>query len=137
MPGNESRKAVQRRKTSDKHCSVPGCKGRALIDEEGDVTDCCYYHSLGNSDAENSLPNDGFIDWTAIEVASTGARRVRLTWVEKDIAFGRILASGGTFADAERNLGVCVQGARQHLSRRVKAAQAIAKALESTSKEVA
>lgn len=129
MPGTEVRKALMRREVSTKPCGYPGCPGSALIDEEGEVTDCCYRHSLGNSDTDNNLPNDGIIDWTAIEVAASGARPVRLSWVEKDIALGRILAAGGTLADGERNLGIKVMGTRQRNSRRVKAAQRIAEVL--------
>jgi hypothetical protein len=126
VPGNEARKALRRREVSDKDCGYPTCGGKALVDEEGDVTDCCYKHSLGNSDTDNNLPNDGIIDQTAIEVAVKGLRPVKLTWVEKDIALGRILAAGGTLADGERNLGVNVYGVRQRNSRRVKSALQIA-----------
>lgn len=134
MPGSEARKALKRREVSDKDCAYPGCPGKALVDEEGDATDCCYKHSLGNSDTDNNLPNDGIIDWTAIEVAASGARPVRLSWVEKDIALGYILAAGGTLADGERNLGIKVQGTRQRGSRRVKAAEQIAEYLRATGK---
>lgn len=127
MPGTEARTALKRREVSAKDCAYPGCKGKALIDEDGDVTDLCYKHSLGNSDTDNNLPNDGWLDWTAIEVAASGARPVRTTWVEKDIALGWILAAGGTLADGERNLGISVMGTRQRNSRRVQAAYQIAK----------
>jgi hypothetical protein len=129
VPGNEARKALRQREVSDKDCGYPACGGKALVDEEGDVTDCCYRHSLGNSDTDKNLPNDGIIDQTAIEVAVKGLRPVKLTWVEKDIALARILAAGGTLADGERNLGINVQGARQRSSRRVKAAFQIAEVL--------
>lgn len=130
MPGTEARKALRQREVSDKDCGYPTCGGKALIDEEGDATDCCYRHSLGNSDTDNNLPNDGIIDQTAIEVGVKGLRPVKLTWVEKDIALGRILAAGGTLADGERNLGIQVQGSRQRNSRRVKNALRIAEYLE-------
>jgi hypothetical protein len=123
-----------RRAVSDKRCEYPGCEAFALTDEEGFPVDCCYRHSLGNG-FDNTLPNDGIIDWTAIKIAISGSRPVRLTWVEKDIALGMILASDGTLADGERLLGVCVAASRYHRSRRVRAARRIAEALNSTSKE--
>jgi len=132
VPGSTDRKALRRREVSDRRCGYPACDGKALMDEEGFATDCCYRHSLGNSDTDNNIPNDGIIDWTAIEVAYEGSRPVRLTWVEKDIALGYILAAGGTLADGERHLGIKVQGVRQRNSRRVKAAERIAAHLVST-----
>lgn len=135
MPGTASRRALGRRVVSDSPCKYPGCEAFALADAEEGLTDCCYRHSLGNSDA-SGLPNDGIIDWTAIEVAISGTRPVRLTWVEKDIALGYILSQGGSLADGERLLGVYVAAERYRDSRRVKAAMAIAEALNSTSKAV-
>jgi hypothetical protein len=129
LPGTEQRKALRKRSVSDRQCGYPTCNGKALINEEGDVTDCCLKHSLGNSDTENNLPNDGIIDWTAIEVAVKGLRPVHLTWVEKDIALGAILAEGGCLADGERLLGIRALGVKQRGSRRVKAAIQIAEAL--------
>jgi hypothetical protein len=136
VPGTEARRALKQREVSTKDCGYPTCSGKALTDEEGDATDLCYTHSLGNSDTDNNLPNDGILDWTAIEVAASGARPVRLSWVEKDIALGYILAAGGTLADGERNLGISVMGTRQRNSRRVKAAETIAAHLVSTGKVV-
>lgn len=110
------RLALARRPASDKQCEVPGCKGLALIDEEDDVTDCCYAHSLQGSDSDNALPNDGIIDWTAVEVAAQGARRVGLTWVEKDIVMAMVLAEGGNITTALERAGVhhqCTNGGRR------------------------
>lgn len=129
MPGTARRTLLAARRPSDKQCGYPICTEKALLDEEDEPTDCCYKHSLGNSDTDNVLPNDGLIDWTAIEVAFEGRRPVRLTWVEKDIALGMILSRGGCLADGERLLGIKVQGARQRNSRRVKSALQIAEVL--------
>lgn len=129
MPGNARRALLASRRPSDKQCGYPTCTEKALINEEEDVTDCCYRHSLGNSDTDNGILNDGIIDDTAIEVAVQGSRPVNLTWVEKDIALGMILANGGTLADGERLLGLRLQGAKQRNSRRVKDALLIAEVL--------
>jgi hypothetical protein len=110
---------------------VPGCKGLALLDEEDEVTDCCYEHSLQGSDTDNALPNDGIIDWTAIEVAAQGARSVGLTWVEKDIVMATVLAEGGNITTALERAGVHHQCA--HQGRRATAVQRIVEALVSTS----
>jgi hypothetical protein len=42
------------------------------------------------------LPDDGIVDPIAVEIASSGIRRVALTRTERQLAAGRILASGGT-----------------------------------------
>lgn len=108
----------------DERCHVPGCP-------EGKITDdCCYQHSLNNSDARTTLPNDGILDWVAIDSAARGLRRVRLTWVEKDIALALILFNGGTLTDAEERLGISIVGLRQRHSRRIVAATKILEALD-------
>lgn len=108
--------ALKRREVSDSKCEVPGCEGRALVNEEGDVTDCCYEHSLQGSDTDCTMDNDGIIDWTAIDVAARGLRDVRLTWVEKDIVIATVLVRGGNIttaldrADAHHS---CAHGGRR------------------------
>lgn len=117
------------RPVSDKQCEVPGCEGITLINEEDDVTDCCYAHSLQGSDTENTLTNDGIIDWTAIDVAAQGARPVGLTWVEKDIVMAVVLAEGGNITQAL----ACAGAHHQHSGRRAAAIEKIRQALVSTS----
>lgn len=74
-------------------CEVPGCT------RDKEVEDCCRPHSFGQSrvncgEYANALPNDGVIDWEAIDIAVQGARKVRLTWVETDISVATLLAQG-------------------------------------------
>src|SRR6185312_16315215 len=99
------RVALARCPVSEKQCEVPGCGGLTLINEDDDITDCCYGHSLQGSDTDNALPNDGIIDWTAIDVAVQGARPVGLTWVEKDIVMATVLADGGNITQALERAG--------------------------------
>ena len=121
------RVALAARPVSDKPCEVPGCKDGALIDEEDDITDCGYKHSLQGSDNDNALPNDGIIDWTAIEVAVQGARPVGLTWVEKDIVMATVLVQGESITQALTRAGVRHECA--HQGRRAEAVQSILEAL--------
>jgi hypothetical protein len=65
--------------------------------------DCCYAHSLNNR-AANVVPNDGVIDWLAIDIAVDGSRPVRLTWVEQEIAAATILANGESAREAGRRV---------------------------------
>lgn len=58
--------------------------------------------------AETAIPNDGVIDWTAIDLTIEGVRPVRLTWVEREIAAAILLARGEEKADVERQVGVAV-----------------------------
>lgn len=123
------RSALRRREVSDKTCEVPGCEGLALVDEADDITDCCYDHSLQARGSEpDALPNDGIIDWTAIEVAVQGSRPVNLSWVEKDIVMATILANGGNITTALERAGVHHQCA--HQGRRAEAVQKIVEALK-------
>lgn len=138
MPGTNStlplpddprarRNALRKIKPSDVQCAVPGCP-------HGRVThDCCYSHSLAGLDNSNTVPNDGIIDWIAVDVAARGLRKVRLTWVEKDIAVGTIFARGGGPEEAENFTGARVTSASTQ--RRFLAAQRIAEALNRTSNE--
>lgn len=127
-PGNGSarshREWLRSLPASQDPCGVPGCKNMRVTD------DCCYQHSVGNSDTCTTVPNDGILDWVAIDAAARGLRKVRLTWVEKDIALGMILANGGTLCDAQERLGINIVGARQRNSRRLVAARKIAEALK-------
>lgn len=129
MPGKHAdtarahRRRLRSLEVSSERCDVPGCPDYKITD------DCCYRHSIGNSDAGSTVPNDGILDWIAIDAAARGLRQVRLTWVEKDIALGVILANGGTLTDAEERLGIHIAGTRQRYSRRFAAARKIAEAL--------
>lgn len=88
-------------------CLVPSCR------EPRQAEDCCVEHakprngrSCGSAGGEAALPNDGVIDWVAIELAVQEARPVRLTWIERDIAAGEMLARGDDPKDVYRILGV-------------------------------
>lgn len=59
----------------------------------------------GPSDAY-LLPDDGVTDYTAVETAADGQRRVRLTRAERVAAAGCILASGGSVRSVCRRLGL-------------------------------
>lgn len=99
-------------------CGVPGCKDLRVTEE------CCYRHSL-NKSSPNFLPNDGLIDWQAIEVAAQGLREVSLTWVETVIAAGMILAEGGGVREVERRMHVFLKSSSERLAE----ARAIADAI--------
>lgn len=75
----------------DEPCKVPACTEPSLTE------DCCRGHSLnkpiGNT-ATGILPNDGTIDWLAIDIAVEGLRPVKLTWVEFEIALATLIANG-------------------------------------------
>ena len=117
-------KALRRMTPRDEPCAVPGCcAGRV-------TADCCYQHSLAGKGNSRLLPNDGIIDWVAVDVAARGLRRVRLTWVERDIAIGRILAEGGNLTQAERLTGGRVSNVPD--SPRVQSARRIAEYLMRT-----
>lgn len=60
----------------------------------------------GRYDNDRMIPNDGVIDWTAIEITLEGLRQVRLTWVEREIAAAIMLARGETRDDVEERMGL-------------------------------
>jgi hypothetical protein len=128
------RSALQRREVSDQRCEVPGCEGGALVNEDGDITSCCYEHSLAARGSEpETLQNDAIIDWTAIEAAVQGSRPVNLTWVEKDIVMATILARGGNITTALERTGVHHQCVSQ--GRRADSVRQIMQAIEQVLKE--
>lgn len=70
-------------------CLVPGCRG-----ETGDG-DCCADHCRQLGGAKGTYrPNDGVIDFVAVDVVAKGLRVVPLTWVEAEIAMAKMLACG-------------------------------------------
>lgn len=82
-------------------CGVPGCG------QLREVEDCCTPHA--QPDAGHSpvfAPNDGIIDWIAVELAAQGARRVPLTWVEFEIASALALVRGATHREVARRIGI-------------------------------
>lgn len=82
-------------------CNFPGCTGEKILE------DVCYDHALeGLSRTEEFVPNDGIIDWQAIDLAVSGARPVRLSWIENEIAGAMILNEGETFEEMGRRLGI-------------------------------
>lgn len=73
------------------------------------------------------LPEDGIIDYLAVEIAASGTRVVALTRTERLLATGRILAVDGTCYDIAKRLGISTRAAR------VLAAQSACPAEESAS----
>lgn len=61
------------------------------------------------------LPEDGITDPVAIEIAASGARRVALTWRERQAAAALILARGGTINRIATRLHIAHSTAR-HLA---------------------
>lgn len=55
---------------------------------------------------DRMIPNDGVIDWTAIELTLEGVRQVRLTWVEREIVAAIMLSRGETRDDVEDRIGL-------------------------------
>lgn len=96
-------KALRSLPVTDEECEVPGCKGSKIED-----LDCCYRHCHYDShnNQVNNVPNDGIIDQVAIDIAVQGARPVRLSRVEKDIAIARLLKSGMPMSEVSEHLGI-------------------------------
>ncbi|MEW2353051.1 hypothetical protein [Spirillospora sp. NPDC029432] len=59
-----------------------------------------------------SLPEDGFVDPIAVEIAAAGERRVALTPAERLLATARLLAAGHHPTEIGRRLHVSCQTAR-------------------------
>jgi hypothetical protein len=87
-------------------CDVPGCEAPK------DTEDCCKEHS-SDKRRVGVLPNDGIIDWIAIDIAVEGCRLPDMTWVEQDIALARMINSGLPTKEACRRLDFDVKRARQ------------------------
>ena len=58
------------------------------------------------------LPNDGILDRIAISAAVQGARRVRLTWVEREIAVITMYQAGHGPREIQEHLGFAVTKSR-------------------------
>jgi hypothetical protein len=57
------------------------------------------------------LPDDGLIDELAVSIAVSGARRVRLTPPERDLAARIMVARGADFAELAAHLGTSTAAA--------------------------
>jgi hypothetical protein len=57
------------------------------------------------------LPDDGLIDEVAVRLAVTGARRVRLTPPERDLAARLMVARGADLAELAAHLGTSTAAA--------------------------
>lgn len=102
-PGSRPLYAALRALTprEDDPCKVPGCHEPCLTD------DCCREHSLNKAIGHTTmriLPNDGVIDWLAIDLAAEGSRPVALSWIEFEIALATILANGHSEKEAARRM---------------------------------
>jgi len=113
------RRALARKTPGPDPCGVPGCEGGKITE------DCCYTHSLQSSAGRRWLPNDGIIDWTAVETARYGWRTVGLTWVEAEIAIGMMIADGLTFEEIYDRLGINLKSGSPRLEAYEKVARAI------------
>jgi hypothetical protein len=58
------------------------------------------------------LPEDGIVDWMAVEIAASGVRRVRLTVQERTLAAALILRRGGSAWEVARRLFISYSTAR-------------------------
>jgi hypothetical protein len=59
------------------------------------------------------LPEDGIVDWIAVGIAVSGARRVRLTRLERSLAVQSIVQGGGTAWDVSRRLFLSYSSAKR------------------------
>ena len=57
------------------------------------------------------LPDDGLIDEVAVSIAVSGARRVRLTPPERDLAARLMIARGADVAELAAHLGTSTAAA--------------------------
>jgi hypothetical protein len=57
------------------------------------------------------LPDDGLIDEVAVSIAVSGARRVRLTPPERDLAARAMIARGADLAELAAHLGTSTAAA--------------------------
>lgn len=84
-------------------CTYPGCEQPRVSEE------CCYTHSLDHARVDCFLPNDGIIDWQAIDIARRGLRRVELTMPEFEIAAAYMLNDGLAPCDIYDRTGLVVK----------------------------
>jgi hypothetical protein len=80
---------------------VPGCR------TDAEIEDCCKTHGAAfhGPAALDSIPNDGILDFIAIEVAADKTRPVRLTWIERDVAAAYMLSQGHMREEVLERLG--------------------------------
>lgn len=102
-------------------CAYPTCFEPRVTD------DCCYEHSIdgGAGGHGTFLPNDGIIDWQAVEVARNGWRQVKLSWVEFEIAGALILLDGHTHEEVRERTGVHCRGGGTRIKRMARLADAL------------
>lgn len=116
---SRARAAAARPKVAEEdRCVFPGC--RQPRRDELDL--CAQYHGGAwgqNSDTpdETLNENDGLVDWVAVEIAAGGQRRVRLTWVERDLAAAIILGAGFSATDVELRTGYPIERTGQRYRR--------------------
>lgn len=72
-----------------------------------------HYRDVYYPDDPELLPDDGHVDATAVDVAASGTRIVRLTHTERELAARRILAAGGTVETVCARLNITEWVARQ------------------------
>lgn len=82
--------------SDDNQCVYPGCE-QPRRDDDADV--CRRFHSGKRAPGQREpdpymADNDGLVDEEAIWIAFRGIRRVRLSWVERDIVIAMMLGAG-------------------------------------------
>lgn len=95
----------------DQRCSYPDCPWSRDEEDDEDAELCRRNHSTPwpPGDREGLRANDGIVDWQAIALVAAGLRRVRLTWVERDIAIAVILGMGLDVADVLDRTGYTLE----------------------------
>lgn len=86
------------------NCLVPGCT--ETKDER--YEDTCSNHGRRKA-VRNTIPNDGVIDWLAIDLLIGQSREVAVTWLERDIAAARLAARDWTEQSIESYLGIYIE----------------------------
>lgn len=81
-------------------CGVPGCDR-----PRGDLDCCEEIHSKSRPGSRCYRPNDGVIDYVAIDLVTEGVRMIKLTWVEALIAVAKMLVRGVNVNEIWERLG--------------------------------
>lgn len=90
-------------------CRLPGSKAKGLCPRH-------YRRWRADQEPEADLnliqPDDGIVDYIAVELAVKGTRVVRMTQTERRVAADKILAAGGDVVTVSERLGIPYEAAR-------------------------
>jgi hypothetical protein len=112
LANETARKILSGELVGHPECAYPTCRLPRVSE------DCCYAHSIdGRVSGAPFLPNDGIIDWQAVYLARQGARAVRLTWVEYEIAGAYILLDGESQDEMRERTGIHCRSGGERLKR--------------------